>query len=101
MTNIQRGLLLILVSGIVITESCKKNSDEESQPTPAPTPTPVVMTARDSAIEDYNVNYMGSAITTASWTGTTSSCTPGTISQNAHTATIKRINYFRKLVGLN
>ncbi|MCU0408269.1 MAG: CAP domain-containing protein, partial [Bacteroidales bacterium] len=35
------------------------------------------------------------------WTGSTASCTAGTISSLAQSRTLARINYFRKLAGLN
>jgi uncharacterized protein YkwD len=97
--KIKHSLLLLMLLSLAIMESCKKDSDEEPEPTPTPTPT--VMSARDSAVSAYNSEYLGSAISTVTWTGNASTCNPGTISQAAHDATIKRINYFRNLVGLN
>ena len=104
MTNNQRNIFLLLLAGFFVIESCKKNSDDEIQPVTSSTSntTPTVMTARDSAIADYNANYLGSAFSSSvGWTGNTSTCNAGTISAAAHNAAIKRINYFRKLVGLN
>jgi hypothetical protein len=73
---------------------------EDTQPA-TDGPTPTVMSARDSAVEDYNTNYLGSAISSIGWTGNTSMCNAGTISSSVHDAVIKRINYFRRMVGLN
>lgn len=103
MNNFQRSLIFILLFSFAIIQSCKKDSNDNDQPspTPTPTPTPTVMTGRDSAVQEYNNNYLGSAISTSGWTGTTTGCTAGSISAAAHTAAINRINYFRKLVGLN
>jgi len=58
-------------------------------------------TARDSAIDDYNTNYLGSAVTSTGWTGSTAGCNSGTVPQSTHDKVIMRINYFRRLVGLN
>lgn len=63
--------------------------------------TNVVKTARDSAIEDYNQNYIGSAFYDNGWTGNVAKCKPGTISESAKELYLKRINYFRRQVGLN
>src|SRR6185503_13192036 len=56
---------------------------------------------RDAVIADYNANYLGSAVTTLGWTGSIASCNAGTLPQATHNAVIKRINYFRRIVGLN
>jgi hypothetical protein len=50
---------------------------------------------------DYIENYQGSAITDPGWTGNISSCNDGTAPQTTSDKVIRRINYFRRLVGLN
>jgi hypothetical protein len=98
--KIKHLLIIFTLLLLVAIESCKKSSDEETQPTP--TPASNAMSSRDSAVADYNANYLGSAFSSSpGWTGSTVTCTGGTISAAAHTAAINRINYFRKLVGLN
>ncbi len=78
--------------------SCSKDKEEETVPnTPGGSSNP----ARDSALDDYNLNYLGSAISNPGWTGSTSTCNAGSVSQASHDAVIKRINYFRRMVGLN
>mgnify|MGYP000070413847 CR=1 FL=1 len=56
---------------------------------------------RDSAVKDYNEMYLGSVVTSIGWTGNTGNCDAGTVPQSVHDAVIKRINYYRKIVGLN
>ena len=91
-------VLLILFFAITTTliNSCKK--DEESTPAPV---VPPVTTARDAAVLDYNTNYLGTNLVSSGWTGSAFSCTPGTIPPATNAAIIKRINYFRRMVGLN
>ncbi len=54
---------------------------------------------RQQAIDDYTSLYLTSN-TSASWTGSISSCTAGTVSADMHAKTLKRINFYRKIVGL-
>jgi hypothetical protein len=56
---------------------------------------------REIAVEDYLVNYIGSELETSGWTGNISTCFAGQASQLSHEMVIKRINYFRRMVGLN
>lgn len=60
-----------------------------------------VKTKRDSVIEDYNTNYIGSNNFSSGWTGNVSTCDAGTIPQSSLDKTLQRINYFRRMVGLN
>jgi hypothetical protein len=89
-------IIFILCTSALILNSCSKEEE-----TVEPDPQPQIMTARDSAVQDYNANYLGSAITNNGWTGSTTTCTAGTVSASSDIAVIKRINYFRRLVGLN
>lgn len=59
------------------------------------------LSARDSALLDYNTNYLGSEVNNLGWTGNISVCNEGTLSEDTHNKVIQRINYFRRLVGLN
>ncbi|MCF2445614.1 hypothetical protein L0657_16740 [Dyadobacter sp. CY345] len=56
---------------------------------------------RLAAVENYKNQYLASNISNPQWTGNSQNCLPGTVSQASHDAVIKRINYFRHLVGLN
>lgn len=56
---------------------------------------------RLAAVENYNKNYLGSHIANPGWTGNDKTCNSGVVSQESHDAVIRRINYFRHLVGLN
>jgi hypothetical protein len=56
---------------------------------------------RQIALDDYNANYVGANLAATGWTGNSASCTAGLCSATMNTAVIKRINYFRRMVGLN
>ena len=56
---------------------------------------------RDSAVLDYNTNYLGSAIPFGGWNGTASGCVVGSVDAAVLAKYLKRINYFRRQVGLN
>jgi hypothetical protein len=64
---------------------------------------PCPLSARDSAAWDYNTNYLGSAVTYAQlgWTGDDANCIAGSVPLSTDQKVIKRINYFRRIVGLN
>lgn len=57
---------------------------------------------REAIVDDYNLNYLGSAVSTAelAWTGDATTCDAGTISALAQQRTLDRINYFRRLCGV-
>ncbi len=56
---------------------------------------------RDSAVLDYNNNYIGSDLSSSGWSGNLGSCLPGTVTQAVLDKYLQRINYFRRAVGLN
>jgi len=97
MNMINRISIYIIVA--VLIAGCKKNDD--STEATSPNPTTSTMSSRDSVVSDYNTNYLGSGVSTAGWTGSAASCNPGAVAQATNDAVIKRINYFRRLVGLN
>ena len=82
--------LSVILATTLLFMGCKK----KTQPTPEPT-------AREIAVEDYNTNYLGSAVPNTGWTGNTANCNAGSLPQTTHDKVIQRINYFRRLVGLN
>lgn len=63
---------------------------------------PTATCNRQTIIDDYTTNYLGSAVSSAelAWTGSVGTCTAGSGSTLSETRTLQRINYFRKLVGL-
>ena len=85
-----KGKIILLALSALVILGCKKKVN----PTPEPT-------AREIALEDYNTNYLGSAVSDPGWTGSTVTCNAGTLPQATHDKVIKRINYFRRMVGLN
>ena len=111
-------LSLFVSATVVLYTGCSKD-DNEGDNTPVPTCTdgiqnqgetgvdcggpcnPCPLSARDSVALDYNTNYLGSAVSSPGWTGDESVCNAGTVPQSTHNAVIKRINYFRRMVGLN
>jgi uncharacterized protein YkwD len=96
-TDFIRIIIYTICAGTLF-YSCSK--DKDTEPTPN-NPGTGSNPARDSALMDYNLNYLGSAISNPGWTGSTSTCTAGSVSQASHDAVINRINYFRRMVGLN
>jgi len=57
---------------------------------------------RQLAVDDYNNNYLPSAfdVDDLNWTGNLETCSEGTISSTVHNKILQRINYFRRLVGV-
>jgi hypothetical protein len=84
-------VILALLAMVVFTFSCKKDDDDDN---------PTELTPREKAIKDYTDNYIGSMVNDPVWTGNTTGCIEGTISQDARNKVIQRLNYFRRLCGL-
>ena len=80
--------IFLLFVGLTL-NSCKK--DEEVEP---------ALTGLDAAKKDYDDNYLGTKAIPIGWTGATSGCLAGSISQTVQNNVIKRVNYYRRLVGL-
>ncbi|WP_291152428.1 CAP domain-containing protein [Flavobacterium sp. UBA7680] len=84
----------ILLTALFLTIiGCQKDEVNE-------TSTPKTMTARDSAVYNYNEVYLKTNLTNSGWTGNILTCNAGTIPTTTHEMVAKRINYFRNLVGL-
>lgn len=79
------GSFLLLV---LCLQNCKKDDDD-------------LVNERQTVIDDYNNLYLTTTVTNTGWTGSTAGCIAGRASQQTNEMVIKRINYFRKLVGLN
>lgn len=93
-------IVLFLLSGSFLLNSCSK--DDETAPTSTGTGGGTTTDpARQAALNDYNANYLGSYVSSPSWSGNVSTCNAGRCSNAASEAVIKRINYFRRMVGLN
>src|SRR5437879_4896932 len=97
--NISTYSILIVLSGSIFIAGCKKNDNAPDQNNTASHGT--AMTARDSAVQNYNNDYLGSNIGNAGWTGNSATCNAGAVPQSTNDAVINRINYFRHLVGVN
>jgi uncharacterized protein YkwD len=80
-----------------MTSSCKK--DDTTNPDGTSTPTEVIM-PRQAAINEYEAEYLGSIVSSVGWTGSVIACNPGTVAAGVDEKVMRRINYYRKLVGL-
>ena len=92
-------LLLILLSMALIAgmlQSCKKDDDTP----PDEEPEVPVVTERDRILNEYNTNYLGSAVTSSGWTGSTSGCVAGSVPDDVHAKVLQRIKYFRRMAKL-
>ncbi|OQY01012.1 MAG: hypothetical protein B6I20_08075 [Bacteroidetes bacterium 4572_117] len=90
-----RTIIIFFISLAAITvfiTACEKTSVEK-------TPT-VDLGNKQDVIDFYISDYEGSHQYGVDWTGSTSSCSPGTISDEALANTLKRVNYFRISAGL-
>lgn len=73
------------------TEEIKDNDGSE----------PIVNNEKTKIIKDYQDNYLGSEVTNVGWTGNADNCNAGAVPQSVQDKVIQRINYFRRMVGLN
>lgn len=78
----------LILTLIFSSNSCKKKDDPDIK-------------SRETVIDDYKNIYLATMVTNTGWTGNTANCVAGRASNNTSEMVIKRINYFRKLVGLN
>jgi hypothetical protein len=86
-------LLTIVISSVIVTSGCKKDKNDDNNNGQ--------LTEREQAIKDYEDNYIGSFVADPQWTGSVNGCLPGSISQDARNKVIQRLNYFRRICGLN
>jgi len=56
---------------------------------------------RETVIDNYQNQYLPAQFTDAelNWTGNTSNCTAGTMSESVRAKQLQKINYYRALVG--
>lgn len=115
--SIRLHALVTVVSLMLFVFSCKKNDTADKDTTVTCSDgiqnngetgvdcggscIPCVKSKRDSVIEDYNLNYIGSGVSLSGWTGNVASCNAGAIPESVRDKILQRINYFRRLVGLN
>ncbi len=84
--------LIALISSGAILSSCKKdNGDDNNEPE---------LTDLEKAKKDYQDTYLGTKAIALSWTGSTAGCNPGDVAAKVRENVIKRVNYYRRLVGL-
>lgn len=69
-------------------------------PRPAAAAGPTIDTSSMAAVRDAYRNWFLPSQGTASWTGSTSSCNPGTSSAATQDATLSAVNFFRAMTGL-
>ncbi|MBW7845424.1 MAG: CAP domain-containing protein [Bacteroidia bacterium] len=84
------GIVLILLTLFLVT--CKK---EET------TPDDGNKEAREQAVKNYNELYLASAVASYNWDGNTSTCNPGTVTQDVYDKVLLRVKYFRATAGLS
>lgn len=80
--------ILLLLFGTTFF-ACNDDPDPEPELTP-----------REKVVKAYNDEYLGTELADPGWTGSVAGCVAGTNSQEANDLTLRRINYFRELVGL-
>ena len=81
---------------VLLSVSCKKTDTTVITETGPPT---TAAQLRQRAIDDYN-NYYISSNTAFAWSGSTSTCAAGTLPVSVQDKVIKRINFYRRIVGL-
>lgn len=100
-----RILNLSLIGGIIVStailNSCSKGDDDKPSKENADDITSTYTVSKADVINNYNTYYLGSELADCGWTGDVSNCDAGSVPQSTHDQVIKRINYFRQLVGLN
>ena len=99
MKKVSNKVLVFSLICVLFIGACKKdNSTNNNDNNTTPDPQAV---ERQRVLTEYNTYFLGTTVTTSGWTGDATTCTPGTISQDAINKTLIRINYFRRCVGLN
>lgn len=94
-----KKLLLLLIAALAFAGACNKDDDDLLNGIDINEPP--VKTERQKILEDYIENYVGSEVTDFTWTGDVSICYAGEESAEATAKTLQRINYFRRMAGLN
>jgi uncharacterized protein YkwD len=85
-------VMFLFAAGLTVSTGCKKDKDgEDEEPE---------LTDLEKAKKDYNEVYLGTKAISLSWNGTTAGCNPGDITAKVRENVIKRVNYYRRLVGL-
>ncbi len=89
-------LFFALFVAFAVLPSCQKDDDTDNED-------PIVpgQTERERVLAEYNTYYLGSDLADCGFTGDVNSCDAGDISANSRNLSLMRINYFRRMVGLN
>lgn len=80
----------LLATGILFS-SCGKDENKDDDP---------VLTDLEQAKKDYTDIYLGTKAIALQWTGSATGCNSGDINATVRENVIKRVNYYRNLVGL-
>jgi uncharacterized protein YkwD len=88
------SLLILLSAGLVIS-ACSKDDDNTDGDNPDENLTPL-----EKAKKAYETEYLGTKVNTIGWTGNEASCNSGDIAAATRDKVVKRVNYYRALVGL-
>ena len=95
MTHNMRKLTYFIALSIITTgflfSSCGKDDKKDDDP---------VLTDLEQAKKDYTDNYLATKAISLKWTGSATGCNAGDISATVRENVIKRVNYYRNLVGL-
>ncbi len=83
--------IIIVIITVFALNACKKSDTLNTSD---------FSSTKKEIIDLYNTEYLGSEISDVNWTGNTASCNAGSISTEAQTKTLLRINFYRKMAGL-
>ncbi|MEO1010466.1 MAG: CAP domain-containing protein [Bacteroidota bacterium] len=98
---VQKSFLIFLLALSLV--SCNKDSNVDPIDESFNPEDPIIEDARALAKKLYNDLYLESAVTDdmTPWTGSATSCNPGTVPQATRDKILMRLDYFRKAVGLH
>jgi len=91
MRKLKYFILLTFISSAIFVTSCGKDDNNDDEP---------VLTDLEQAKKDYKDIYLGTKAIPLQWTGSATGCNAGDISATVRENVIKRVNYYRNLVGL-
>jgi len=83
----------VMLSGIIVLNSCKKVSSDDEEKEKK-------LTKLEQAKKDYEDHYIGTKVSSISWTGNEAACNSGDVSSSTRKKVVERVNYYRALCGL-